>query len=248
MTPMLALSQTDDTPSQNAPAKSSPIKIQAVLFDYGLVLTGPAHPPAWERMKSLLHAGEEPFHAAYWRYRQDYDSGALTGGAYWRRVAADLLHEASDATLQALMDADTYLWTQPNQPMIDWAASLQAAYIFTGILSNLGDAMEAGVRERCPWLRAFNHLTFSHHLRTTKPDPRIYAHAAGGLGVPPEEILFIDDREDNVAGARAAGLQAILYLDHESFLAAMQTSGLGSLLEPEKRLPAPDLPAIRDAF
>lgn len=208
-------------------------RIKAVLFDYGLVLTGPAHPAAWERMKSLLHAEEAPFHTAYWRFRQDYDSGALTGQAYWHQVAADL-HQPADVKLRALIEADTDLWTQPNQPMIDWAASLQAAGMFTGILSNLGDAMEDGVRERCPWLHAFNHLTFSHRLRTTKPDPTVYAHAANGLGVEPGEILFIDDREDNVAGALAAGMQAIRYLDHDSFLSAIQTSGLETLLSPQK--------------
>lgn len=222
-------------PSQPPTAAPTASPIKAVLFDYGLVLTGPAHPPAWERMKSLLHAEEAPFHAAYWRYRQDYDSGALTGEAYWRHIVEDL-GEPPDAALRALtkalIDADTDLWTYPNQPMIDWAASLQAAKVFTGILSNLGDAMEAGVRERCPWLGAFNHLTFSHRLRTTKPDPAIYAHAAGGLGVPPAEILFIDDREDNIAGALAAGMQAIRYLDHASFLEGMQEAGLQYLLAP----------------
>lgn len=209
----------------------STAQITAVLFDYGLVLTGPAHPPAWEHMKTLLGADEAAFHAAYWRHRQPYDSGALTGEAYWRQVATDL-HQSPEVKLQALLDADTHLWTQPNQPMIDWAAHLQQAGIFTGILSNLGDAMEAGVREQCPWLHAFNHLTFSHRLGTTKPDPTIYAHAANGLGVEPAEILFIDDREDNIAGALAAGMQAIRYLDHDSFLADLRTAGLGYLLEP----------------
>ena len=231
---MASMSSPVQTPAAHASspshlAASKPPHIRAVLFDYGLVLTGPAHPPAWERMKSLLQAGEASFHAAYWRSRQDYDSGALTGEAYWQQVATDL-HQPNGANLQALIEADTDLWTQPNQPMIDWAASLQRAGIFTGILSNLGDAMEAGVRERCPWLHAFNHLTFSHRLRTTKPDPTIYAHAAGGLGVEPGAILFIDDREDNIAGALAAGMQAIRYLDQESFVIAMQTAGLDQLI------------------
>lgn len=209
--------------------------VQAVLFDYGLVLTGPAHPLAWERMKQLLNANEEAFHAAYWRYRLDYDNGALTGEAYWSHIAHDLRQpdlSQPPALVISLIEADTDLWTQPNQPMIDWATSLQDAGVFTGILSNLGDAMEAGVRERCPWLHGFNHLTFSHRLRTTKPDPAIYAYAANGLGVAPEEILFIDDRADNIKGARAAGMRAIQYLDHPSFLLAMQNAGFGFLLTP----------------
>lgn len=212
-----------------ARAASAPLPVQAVLFDYGLVLTGPAHPPAWEHMKSLLHAEEAAFHAAYWRERQDYDSGTLTGEAYWRNIAEGL-GQPTEANLHTLLEADNELWTQPNQPMIDWAATLQARGVLTGILSNLGDAMETGVRARCPWLDDFNHLTFSHRLRTVKPDPAIYAHAARGLGVPADQILFIDDREENVAGARATGMQAIRYLDQPSFLAAMQETGLGSLV------------------
>ncbi len=227
--PLATESPLPDAPAPNATPSAVPIG--AVLFDYGLVLTGPAHPPAWERMKRLLHADEAAFHAAYWRYRQDYDSGALSGEAYWRHIAEDL-HGTSGTDFEAFFAADTDLWTQPNRPMIDWAASLQAAGIRTGILSNLGDAMEAGVLARCPWLSAFHHLTFSHRLRTVKPDPAIYRHAAEGLGVPPSQILFIDDREENVAGARAAGMQALRYLDHASFLNAMCDGGFGPLLHP----------------
>lgn len=216
------------TPAATAPSTHTSPAVQAVLFDYGLVLTGPAHPPAWERMKGLLQAEEEAFHAAYWRHRLDYDNGALTGRAYWQNVAEDL--HTPQADLGGLLDADTNLWTQPNQPMIEWAASLQAAGVRTGILSNLGDALEVGVRERCPWLNAFHHLTFSHRLRTAKPDPAIYRHAATGLDLPPAHILFIDDREDNIAGALAAGMQAIRYLDHPSFVKSMHAAGFDWLL------------------
>lgn len=206
--------------------------VRAVLFDYGLVLTGPPHPPAWERMKAILHAPEGPFHTAYWRSRHDYDRGHLSGEQYWQTVAEDLGQTPDPNGLRALIDADTELWTQPNQPMIDWAAALQAAKVRTGILSNLGDAMEAGVLRRCPWLGCFDHLTFSHRLRTAKPDPIIYQHAAEGLGVPPSEVLFIDDREDNIEAARAAGMQAIRYTDHIAFAQAMRQAHLEHLLAP----------------
>ena len=229
-------------PSESPTAAAGP-RIEAVLFDYGLVLTGPAHPPAWERMKALLHADEAPFYAAYWRYRRDYDSGALTGEVYWRTIAADL-GQPQNVPLQELIDADTDLWTEPNPPMIDWARRLQAAGIRTGILSNLGDAMEAGVRRRCPWLEDFGHLTFSHRLGITKPALSIYRHAAEGLGLEPARILFIDDREDNIAGALAAGMSAIRYLDHDSFLEAMRMAGLAYLLTPEKSVSDTKLPKV----
>ncbi len=212
------------------PSNTSAPDIQAVLFDYGLVLTAEPHPPAWARMKGLLQAPEEPFHAAYWRYRHDYDRGTLTGSAYWHKVASDLHQTLDHDTLNALIQADTELWTQPNPPMIAWAQSLQRAGVRTGILSNLGDAMELGVRERCPWLNAFNSLTFSHRLGTAKPDLSIYRHAAADLGVDPAHILFIDDREENISAARDAGMQAIRYTNHTAFEHAMQAAQLDSLL------------------
>lgn len=197
--------------------------IRAVLFDYGLVLSGPPDPAARQQMEHLLHADSASFHHAYWSHRDDYDRGILTGAAYWRTVARDLRQPVGEAslapeTLNALLAADTALWTQPNQPMIDWAASLHRAGIRTGILSNLGDAMESGIRARFDWIGAFDHHTFSHRLGIAKPDAAIYRHAAEGLALPPHNILFIDDREPNIAAARTAGMTAIRYTDHESFL------------------------------
>ncbi|RXH56032.1 HAD family hydrolase [Granulicella sibirica] len=212
------------------------LPIQAVLFDYGMVLSGPADPSAWARMRSLTGHDETTLHHAYWEPRHDYDRGALTGREYWTQVAAagenhtDL---AFDQLIDHLIAADTDLWTQPNQPMIDWALSLQKAGIRTGILSNLGDAMTEGVLSRHPWLNGFYHRTFSYTLGTAKPDLAIYAHAATGLETPPENILFIDDREDNIAAAQAAGMQTLRYTTHTAFEQEMHSRSLDSLLHPE---------------
>ncbi len=215
-----------------AMTSNAPAKISAVLFDYGLVLTGPPDPAAWERMRSLFGVEEPAFHAAYWQHRPDYDRGTLSGVRFWQAVGTDLGHTPSSSDIAALIEADNDLWTQPNQPMIDWAAHLQANGVRTGILSNLGDEMETGVLARCGWLADFDHHTFSHRLNTIKPDPAIYRHAAGGLEVPLERVLFIDDREDNIAGARAVGMQAIQYTEYPAFLGAMQAAGFGDLLAP----------------
>lgn len=214
------------------PAPLASSTVDAVLFDYGLVLSGPPSPAAWQRMKDILHAGEAEFHAAYWRPRHDYDRGSLNGEAYWHTVARELDRTLASADLDALLAADIDLWTEPNQLMIDWAAHLQQRGMRTGILSNLGDAMERGILERCAWLGDFAHHTFSHRLLIAKPEPAIYAHAAEGLGVPAPHVLFIDDREDNILAARRAGMQAIQYSSHAAFLEQMRAAGLLHLLPP----------------
>ena len=206
--------------------------IEAVLFDYGLVLTGPPCAAAWARMQAVTRVPDPRFEAAYWAPRHDYDRGALTGEAYWLAVGAHAGLALEPAQVDALIDADNELWTQPNQPMIDWAARLQAAGTPTGILSNLGDSMTAGVLDRLEWLSGFDHRTFSHALGIAKPDPAIYAHAIAGLRVPAAHILFVDDREDNLSGARDAGMQVIRYTglaSHAAFVSELEQRGLGGL-------------------
>lgn len=192
--------------------------IRAVLFDFGLVLSGPPDPVAQRRMETILNITDAELRPAYWRHREDYDLGILTGARFWQVVGSELGHSPTDDELAQLLAADVALWTQPNQPIIDWAFALQSAGTLTGILSNMGDAMEDGITARFPWVSNFTERTFSHRLGIAKPDERIYRHAISGLGVPPEQILFLDDRPENVEAARALHMQAIQYSRHEDFL------------------------------
>ena len=205
--------------------------IRAVLFDYGQVLSGPPDPLAWGRMQTTLGAMDPDFHDAYWRHRQNYDLGVLDGRAYWRAIAADVRRPLTATQFNELLDADVDLWTQPNQPMINWAHSLQSAGTPTAILSNMPDAMEPGILRRFPWLAQFTHHTFSHRLRIAKPDERIYRHAVSALAVRPEETLFIDDRAENVEAARRIGIQSIQYLSHEKFLRDLESRCFIGLLQ-----------------
>jgi putative hydrolase of the HAD superfamily len=205
--------------------------IKAVVFDYGMVLTAPAYAPAWERMKKVFGAGEEDFYRDYWKYRHAYDRGDLGGMAYWNSIGEDLGKPLLPDDIAELLAADIALWTQPNQPMLDWAMRLQKAGFKTGLLSNLGDLMEPGILAHLSGLAEFDHHTFSHRLNIAKPEPEIYRHSALGLGVPLEQILFVDDREENIRGAEAVGMQAIQYTRQEDFEDEMRRRGLRWLLE-----------------
>lgn len=204
--------------------------IQAVLFDYGMVLCDKPEAHSWQRLESILGVEPERFEALYWKYRDAYDRGALSARAYWETVARELDKPFDEQTLLALMDADVAAWTRPNVVMMEWAERLNRAGIKTGILSNIGDAMEVGVLETFPLLNEFSHHTFSHRLGIAKPDAAIYQHAVLGLGVGAGGILFVDDREENILAARAVGMVGVLYSSHEAFVREMERMGLGWLL------------------
>jgi len=119
--------------------------------------------------------------------------------------------------------------------MVEWARRLQAAGIRTGILSNIGDAMTDGLLRKFDWLAGFNHHIWSYRLRLAKPEAAIYAAAADGLQTPPAQILFVDDKPENIEAARAFGMQAIQYTDHSLFLQEMEARSLTYLLDPSPR-------------
>jgi putative hydrolase of the HAD superfamily len=207
-------------------------EIHAVLFDYGMVLSAPPLASAWARMLSITGLDETRFHPAYWAPRHAYDRGTHTGEEYWQVVGAHAGIALDPAQTAALIAADNDLWTQLNQPMLDWAQQLQRAGVRTGILSNVGDAMAAGILARFDWIAAFHHCTWSYTLKLAKPEVAIYLHAAQGLETPPQNILFLDDREENIAGAALAGMQTLRYTTHEAFEQEMSERGLTALLHP----------------
>ncbi len=52
---------------------------------------------------------------------------------------------------------------------------------------------------------------FSYEIGFRKPDTRIYQAACDTLGIPPAQCFFLDDMPENVAGAQAAGLNAMQF-------------------------------------
>ena len=206
--------------------------IRAVLFDFGMVLSGPPNTAAWNRLQQLTMLSDTELHHAYWLHRHDYDRGTFTGPDYFQQVAITSGREPyTDTTITGLLEADTDLWTDLNEPMVEWARLLQKCGVRTGILSNLGDSMQAGVQRKWPWIAAFDHCTWSHTLKLAKPEAAIYRHSAEGLQTSPAHILFVDDKAENIEAALVAGLQAIQYSGHTQFLVDMKKRGLGYLLE-----------------
>ncbi|MGH9734965.1 MAG: HAD family hydrolase, partial [Candidatus Acidiferrales bacterium] len=106
---------------------------------------------------------------------------------------------------------DRDMWSRANDEMTAWLASLRPAGYKTALLSNMQHEMIAHVRAKFGWLNGFDHQIFSSEVRLVKPDPALYRVCLAKLGTEPRETIFIDDREQNVAAARALGIHAIRF-------------------------------------
>jgi putative hydrolase of the HAD superfamily len=180
---------------------------KAVIFDYGLVLSGPQPKAEVEAMASLLHMDFDAFYNSSWRYRLEYDQAALDATSYWNSVAQRAL---SSEDIARLIEIDNRSWTHPNPVMPGWARQLRQAGIRTAILSNMPVPVRDAV-ERCEWLPEFDCRTYSCDLGITKPSPEIYEHCVAKLGIAPSETLFLDDRPENIRAAEALGMHGIVF-------------------------------------
>jgi putative hydrolase of the HAD superfamily len=76
-------------------------------------------------------------------------------------------------------------------------------------------------------LRRYFKVAFSScYVGLRKPEPAIYRRALDILGCSPERVLFIDDREENVAGGLAAGMKAIRFTEADALRGELRSLGV----------------------
>ena len=202
--------------------------LRAVVFDYGIVLTGPPDATAWANMLRITGLPEERFHSLYWIDRPALDEGKLTGLGFWQKLLREAELPLDHA--EELNRWDARLWTVENPIMVAWQLKLKQRGLLTAILSNIGADVLASVERTFDWIHHFDVLVWSYQLGIVKPDPEIYRHTLRELGTNPEETLFIDDRRPNVEAARALGIQALEYSSVEQLREELIAAGLDQAL------------------
>ena len=200
--------------------------LRAVIFDYGRVLTGPPDPAAHEALVRITGLSSDRLDGLYWKDRQAYDEGKLTGLEFWRRVAGEAGLELSESAIEELNLWDARMWTRGDRAMLDWQVALKQRGLLTAIVSNMGDTVHEHMERELEWLSRFDLLVWSYQLRVAKPDPAIYRYALERLGTRPEETLFIDDKAENLDTALALGMRGLVFSTVEDLRDNLKDSGL----------------------
>ncbi|TXN31335.1 HAD family hydrolase [Lacisediminihabitans profunda] len=181
------------------------IRDRVVVFDYGEVIS---HSPSErDRADLLAVAGvsDEAFWPPYWEHRDGLDQGRTSIRDYWRLVASDLGVEWSEATIHELWVADFTGWLSVNPATFEVIADLHDGGTRVALLSNAGFDFASPFRFS-PMARFFERMFISAELSTIKPNPEIYLEVARELGITPQQMVFIDNKQVNVDGAEALGI------------------------------------------
>jgi putative hydrolase of the HAD superfamily len=206
------------------------MNLSAVLFDFGMVLSTSPVMSAHQTLLRISTLTAEVFDRHYWAHRHAYDEGKFTGESYWQQVASDAGIGLSAEQIKSLISADILMWSGINAPMLEWARSVGKAGFKTGILSNIGFELASAMEKNFPWVEEFKYTIWSCRLAMAKPDPKIFHCAQQKLNVAPQEILFIDDREENIRAAREVGFIGIVFKDVSQLKHDLKVQGLANLL------------------
>lgn len=185
--------------------------LRAVIFDFGMVLTGPPDAKAHDELLRITGLEAERFESFYWADRHAYDEGKLTGIAFWQKFVRDAGLNLPNSAIEDLNRWDARMWTTVDPDMLAWQQQLKQDGILTAILSNIGDSVHESLEREFDWLASFDALVWSYQLRVAKPDPAIFHYALKQLGTAAGETLFIDDKPVNVDAARALGINVLVY-------------------------------------
>lgn len=96
------------------------------------------------------------------------------------------------------------------------------------LLTNFAADTYAEARERFPFLDRPRGVTVSGEVGIIKPDIAIYQRHTRDFGLTPAATLFIDDSPGNVAGARAAGWQAVHFTDAPTLVGDLAARGIAA--------------------
>lgn len=209
--------------------------IRAIVFDIGGVLevtprgvepttAFPAMIARWEA-RLQLRPGEldERLQRLDARLKSDGKDGALGTCSEEEWVAELRLVTGMDvAQADAFMHDfwDAYLGAL-NVELAAYFAGLRPRYR-TAILSNSFAGAREKEQERYGFGEMCDLIVYSHEEGMQKPERRIYELTCERLGVRPEEVVFLDDAEACVAGARALGMHAVLFRDTAQAIAEIE--------------------------
>jgi HAD superfamily hydrolase (TIGR01509 family) len=110
-------------------------------------------------------------------------------------------------------------------PMIQLQADLRQRGCTTYIFSNTNDLAIEHIRRNFSFFKNFDGYILSYEVRAMKPEETIYEALEAMAGRRGPEIVYIDDRPENIETVKARGWRTVLHESPEKSQSALKTFG-----------------------
>ncbi len=201
--------------------------IQAVIFDLGKVLVDFDYHIAARAIAARSPITVDDLYRLMLQdtLLVDYELGRLTTRQFFEAVRSATGFRG-DLEEFAILFGNIFA---PIRPMIELHSDLRRKGLRTYIFSNTNELAVRYIRQEFPFFSRFDAYILSYEHGAMKPDSSLYEVVERVSGRTGAELLYIDDRPENISAGAARGWQVVLQESPEKTLSAIRRLGL---LEP----------------
>jgi FMN phosphatase YigB (HAD superfamily) len=180
--------------------------IKIIYFDFAKVLI--SYSNAFKKVCFDFNLNFDNFSNFYKKFENDLSLGKITTDEFWEKCIEKYnLNKAKNYSFIKWW----VLGYKTIKPIGDLIYSLENK-IDIGIISNIGSGnwKLALKYKKAPAIK-YKKVYLSYKLKMKKPDPNIYEKIQKETKVNPNELLFIDDKEENLAIPKKMGWKTVLF-------------------------------------
>ena len=198
--------------------------VKAVVFDLGKVLVDFDYSIAARRLAARAQMSPEEIQSfvASSPLFDQLERGSLTTEQFYKGICAATGFHGSIAEFNDFF-ADIFV---SIEPMVQLQTTLRQQGMPTYVFSNTNDLAIRHIRQNFPFYGNFDGYVLSYEHGLMKPEAGLYEVVERLSGRRDSEILYLDDRPENIAAGAARGWQVILQESPEKSRAALQRLGL----------------------
>jgi HAD superfamily hydrolase (TIGR01509 family) len=180
---------------------------EAVVFDLGKVLVDFDYSIAARKLaaQSRRTPAEVQHLIDHTPLLYQYETGQLTRSGFFAAVVAATGFAGTLEEFSAFF-ADIF---SPIEPMVALHHQLRQHRVPTYIFSNTNDLAVGHIRHNFPFFSQFDGYVLSFEEGAMKPDAKIYQAVERLTGRQGTQLVYLDDRPENVAAGRARGWEVI---------------------------------------
>ncbi|MFJ2979513.1 HAD family hydrolase [Curtobacterium sp. NPDC087082] len=204
---------------------------RVVVFDYGEVISRTPHASRDALVAATGVPADELF-PVYQELRHDLDRGDLSVVDYWRAIAERTGRTWRITDIHRFWAIDFTGWFEVEPETLAIVEELHDAGTRVALLSNAGFDFGDPYR-RSPMGSLFETVVVSAEEHVLKPDASIYLDTCARLGIDAAQMVFVDNRAENAAGAEAIGAVGHHYTSSAGLRAFLQELATGATAEKE---------------
>gem|GEM_PF-2638363 len=154
-------------------------------------------------------------------FAEEYRTGQIEVDDFWKKAKEELNVENVDDVRQIFFDA-----YEPQQSSIDLIKKIKEKNIQVAFLSNNPKDRAEYLDKKYGFISLFDFGYFSFDANVRKPDKMIYQKFLEKFNLDAKEVIYTDDKEENLEPAKELGMKTILFQNIDQFKHELKEAGI----------------------